>query len=74
MKILHIIAFSLLIIGGLNWGLIGLGAFLDADWDVISMILGSWQEIEWFVFVLIGLSAVWMTIDHKKTCRNCSSS
>lgn len=74
MKALHMIGFILLVIGGLNWGLVGLGGFAGADWNVVNMILGSWPQVEWLVYVLVGLSTVWLLIDHKKTCRYCSSS
>mgnify|MGYP003386424219 CR=1 FL=1 len=46
MKILPMVAFILLVVGGLNWGLIGLGGFMNADWNVVSMILGSWPKVE----------------------------
>jgi uncharacterized membrane protein YuzA (DUF378 family) len=48
----------LLIIGGLNWGLVGLGMLLGKDLNVVNMILGSWPTVEGVVYVLVGLSAV----------------
>ncbi len=73
MKALHMIAFILLIIGGLNWGLVGLGGFAGANWNVVDLILGSWPSVEWIVYVLVGLSAVWIAIGHRKDCKMCSS-
>ena len=72
MKALHMIAFILLAIGGLNWGLVGLGGFAGSDWNVVHMVLGSWQTVEWAVYVLVGISAVWLLIGHKKDCKVCS--
>lgn len=72
MKMLHMIAFILLAIGGLNWGLIGLGSFIGSDLDVVNMILGAWPQVESLVYVLVGLSAVWIVIGHKKDCRMCA--
>ena len=72
MKSTHIIAFILVVIGGLNWGLIGLGAFAGSDWNVVHMILGSWPTIEWIVYILVGLSALMLLSSHKKDCRMCS--
>ncbi len=72
MKALHMIAFLLLAIGGLNWGLIGLGGFANADWNIVHMILGSWPQVEWVVYILVGLSAVWLGISHKHDCKMCS--
>jgi uncharacterized membrane protein YuzA (DUF378 family) len=54
------IARILVIVGGINWGLIGLGMLMGSDWNVIHMILGSVSMLEALVYVLVGLSAVWM--------------
>ncbi len=72
MKTLHYITFILVVIGGLNWGLIGLGAFAGSDWNVVHMILGSWTSLEWLVYVLVGLSALWILVKHPKDCKMCS--
>ncbi|OGG68124.1 hypothetical protein A3H77_01475 [Candidatus Kaiserbacteria bacterium RIFCSPLOWO2_02_FULL_56_11] len=71
-KGVHLVAFTLTIIGGLNWGLIGIGAFAGSDWNVVHMILGSWPIVEWIVYVLVGLSALWLAIKHKQDCKYCS--
>ena len=72
MKIAHMVAFILLVIGGLNWGLVGLSAFVGGgNWNVVNLILGSWPMVEWAVYVLVGLSAVWLAVTHKKTCMEC---
>lgn len=72
MKILHIVAFVLVAIGGLNWGLVGLGGFMGAEWNLVHMILGNWSQVEWLVYVLVGLSALWLLLGHKKDCKQCS--
>lgn len=74
MKALHMVAFLLLAIGGLNWGLVGLGGFMSADWNVVNMILGNWPRVEWLVYILVGLSAVWIAVGHKSDCKMCSAS
>jgi uncharacterized membrane protein YuzA (DUF378 family) len=66
MKSAHIIAFILVIIGGLNWLLIGLFG-LDA-----VMYLGA--TLARIIYVLVGLSAVYLIVTHKKTCKNCENS
>lgn len=50
----------LLVIGGLNWGLVGLGYFLDTNLNVINLILGSIPVLENIVYVVVGLCAVWV--------------
>jgi uncharacterized membrane protein YuzA (DUF378 family) len=63
MKALHTIAWILLIIGGLNWGLVGIGGFVGANWNVVDLILGSWPAVEWIVYILVGLSALWLAFE-----------
>ena len=67
------VAFILLVIGGLNWGLVGLGDFAGSNWNLVNLLLGSWPSIEWIVYVLVGISAVWLLITHKKNCKECSA-
>lgn len=74
MKALHVISFILVIIGGLNWGLVGLGGFAGANWNVVHLILGAWPTVEWIVYVLVGLGALVLLFSHKKDCRQCSVS
>ncbi len=73
MKNLHMVTFILLLVGGINWGLIGLGGFLGANWNVVGMILGSWPVVEWLVYLLVGLSAVYELVKHKGLCKKCSA-
>ena len=72
MKVLHMIAFILLVIGGLNWGLIGIGGFAGANWDVLGMLLSSVPTVLWIVYILVGISAVWLGVTHKGDCKTCS--
>jgi uncharacterized membrane protein YuzA (DUF378 family) len=74
MKVLHIIALILLVIGGLNWGLVGTGGFVGGNWNVVNLLLGAWPVVEWIVYILVGLSALWILFTHKKSCRMCMSS
>lgn len=65
MKALHIIAFILLVIGGLNWLLVGL-----FNLDVV-MYLGV--TVAKIVYILVGLSALWLIFTHKRACKECAS-
>lgn len=63
MKALNLIGFILVVIGGLNWGLVGLGWLAGgANWNVVHMILGFSTTVEAVVYVLVGLSAIWMVV------------
>jgi len=73
MKSLHSVAWILVMVGGVNWLLVGIGGFAGANWNVVNMILGSWPQVEWLVYVLVGLSAVYEIVNHKKICKQCAS-
>ena len=66
MKALHTIAFILLIIGGLNWLLVAFG------WNLVSMIFGT-GVLAQVIYVLVGLSALYLIFTHKRDCRLCGS-
>ena len=58
MRILDLTAATLLIVGGLNWGLVALGEF-----DLVATLVGlDFGETNWasrLVYGLVGLSAVY---------------
>ncbi len=68
MKVLHGIAFVLVIVGGLNWLLVGL-----FNWDIGAILGGMTSILSKIVYVLVGLSAVYLAVTHKSTCKNCES-
>ena len=55
---LTMIAGILVLIGALNWGLVGLGAFLGVNLNLVNLILGSIPTLEWIVYLLVGISAI----------------
>jgi uncharacterized membrane protein YuzA (DUF378 family) len=57
MKPLNLITLVLLIVGGLNWGLVGLFNF-----DLVAAIFGEASVLARAVYVLVGLSALWQLI------------
>ena len=69
MSSLSPIAWILVIVGAINWGLVGLGWLVgpNADWNVVHMLLGSLgSQVEAIVYVLVGLSGAWMLINKSK--------
>ncbi|MCX6754650.1 MAG: DUF378 domain-containing protein [Candidatus Nomurabacteria bacterium] len=69
MKILHGVAFMLVIIGGLNWLLVGL-----AGWDVGSLFGGQGAALSRIIYILVGLSALYLVVSHKSDCKQCETS
>lgn len=53
-SIIDWIALILLIIGGLNWGLVGIGG-----WDLVDIIFGSIASLAKIVYILVGLAALY---------------
>ena len=54
MKVIDKIALVLIIIGAINWGLIGLFRF-----DLVATIFGEMSIISRIVYGLVGLSGLW---------------
>lgn len=67
MKALHILVFILLVVGGLNWLLVGV-----FGWDVGELFGGQGATVSKIIYILVGLAAVWELFTHKKNCRACS--
>ena len=65
MKAIHIIAWILLVIGGLNWLLVGLGVG-----DVVAKLGSTTATV---IYILVGLSALVSLFTHRKDCKACDS-
>lgn len=68
MKGLHMLAFILLVVGGLNWLLVGL-----FGWDVGEIFGGQGAAISRLVYVLVGLAAIYEAATHKGNCKVCGN-
>lgn len=51
--------FVLLVVGALNWGILGLTALIGIGTNVVSLILGGIPILENLVYVLVGLAGLW---------------
>lgn len=67
MKMLHMVAFALVIVGALNWGLVGL-----FQMNLVETIFGGMGLTD-IVYILVGASAVYIAFQHKKDCKICSA-
>ena len=59
MKTLKTIAWFLVIVGGLNWGLVGF-----MDYDLVAALFGSMSVVSKIVYDLVGLSALYLLLDY----------
>lgn len=60
MSTLGWVAFILVIVGGLNWLLVGLFSL-----DLVEWLFGAVPVLQKIVYILVGLSAVYMLFKHK---------
>jgi uncharacterized membrane protein YuzA (DUF378 family) len=61
LNVLDWVALVLVIIGGLNWGLVGIGG---AGWDLVAMLSVTW--LVKLVYILVGLAAIYTIFVVKK--------
>lgn len=59
-------AFVLTVVGGLNWGLVGL-----FNYNLVSSLLGT-TGVEKLVYILVGASAVYIGLTHMSDCKMCA--
>lgn len=67
MKSLHMLTFILLVIGGLNWLLLGV-----FGWEIGDLFGGQDDIVSRIIYVLVGLSAINEIIIHKNICKLCN--
>lgn len=67
MKALHMITLGLVVVGALNWLLVAL-----AGKDIMGYAGFSGSSVATIVYVLIGLSGIYLAATHMKDCKMCS--
>jgi len=68
MKAVHMIAFILLVVGGLNWGILAV-----TGWEVGQLFGGMDALISKIIYILVGLSAIYLAATHKGSCKMCKA-
>ena len=56
LNVLDTIAIVLVVIGGLNWGFVALG------YNLVTAILGSMPWLVTLIYILVGLSAIYLAV------------
>ena len=67
-KTTHMISFSLMAIGGLNWLLVGAAGF-----NLVTTLFGEGTTLTRVVYILVGLATVLEIFTHKRNCSACST-
>ena len=57
MKAVHVTALVLVIIGGLNWGLVGF-----FDYNLVDSLFGEGSAVARVVYALVGLAALYLAV------------
>ena len=57
MRLVNLLTLALVIVGGLNWGLVGL-----LNLDLVAALFGGGSALARIVYVLVGLSALYQII------------
>ena len=65
---MHMISYILLIIGGLNWLLVGV-----VGWDVGQLFGGMEAIVSRVVYILVGLAAIYEVVTHRGNCKECET-
>lgn len=58
MKWVELVATLLVVVGALNWGLVGL-----LNMNLVNSLLGAWPTVERVVYILVGVSGLWLLYD-----------
>lgn len=69
MKGLHQVSFVLLVIGGLNWLVLGL-----SGWDIGMIFGGQAAIVSRIIYILVGIAALVEMFGHKGNCKQCTTS
>ena len=69
LNMVDIVAIILVVVGGLNWLLATIGADLGT-WSSATW----WQGLMKVVYLLVGVSAIYLIYTHKKDCKHCETS
>lgn len=53
------LSLTLVVVGALNWGLVGIGMLLDANLNLVELLLGWAPILEAGVYLLVGLAGLY---------------
>lgn len=56
---LDLVALVLMVVGSVNWGLVGLGSWMGMNLNVVNLVLGSMPMLANLVYVLVGLAGLY---------------
>jgi uncharacterized membrane protein YuzA (DUF378 family) len=66
MKGVHVVSFILVIVGALNWGLVGV-----FQWNLVTALFGIWPTLVEIIYALVAIAAIVLIATHSKSCKDC---
>ncbi len=69
MKYAHMLAFILLVVGGLNWGI-----YAASGWEIGQLFGGMEETTSKIIYLLVGIAAVFEIATHGSRCKMCNTS
>jgi uncharacterized membrane protein YuzA (DUF378 family) len=66
MRAIDILSSILLVIGGLNWGLMGV-----ANFNFVVWLFSTMPVLQHICYIVIGLAAVWQIVQFKEIRKRC---
>lgn len=63
-KTLKEIAFAFVLVGAINWGLIGISGFLNPfrNLNLVNLVFGNYPNIEFVVYILVGICGLYLLL------------
>lgn len=49
----------LVVVGAINWGLVGVGNFIGSNWNVVNLLFGSIPTLESAIYLIVGLAGLY---------------
>lgn len=65
------IAWVLVVVGGLNWGLTGVGMFMNMNLNLVNLLLGKMPMLESIIYVVVGIATIGTLVGCK--CTTCKA-
>ncbi len=65
------VGYWLVVVGAVNWGLVGLGGFFGMNLNLVYLIFGFSMVLENIVYLLVGISGVMLVVGCP--CSKCKS-
>jgi len=64
MKAVGMLSVILVVVGAVNWGLVGLGMLLGQNLNLVNLLVGSIPTLEAVVYLLVGVAGLVVAYAH----------